>query len=169
MVAQEDDVAEAGRAQAPRRCVEDLLERRRRNRERARMAHVPGGRSDGAFGHVRDDRGHQSIAEALGDALREQAHARVVLAERDVVAVLLGSAERHEDGGRAGADARCELDGREVLEPGRSTDRRGAGRNGEHERDQQRERRCEAREKGREWTHHVAHLRRCSALRCRGR
>ena len=95
-----------------------------------------GRRIDAALRHVGDDRRDERVAELARDPLGERRRARVVLAERHVRTVLLGAADRDDDGRRAGADARGELRPRELVEP----DGRGRLRG--------RERRADGKERG---------------------
>ncbi len=88
----------------------------RRNADRSREAHVPGRGIDPSLGDVGDDRRHQRVAQRARDLLGERTRANVVLAERHVRAVLLGSADGHEDRGRAGGDPVAQLGPGEVLD-----------------------------------------------------
>ena len=60
----------------------------------------------------RDD----GVAQRVGDAVGQDVRAHVVLAQHHVRAVLLGAADRHDDGGGAVRDALAQLDAGQRLE-----------------------------------------------------
>ena len=75
-----------------------------------------GRRVDAAFGHVRDHRRDDRVAERARDLLGQRLDAHVVLAERHVRAVLLGAADRHDDVVLPARICVAQLGRRQVLE-----------------------------------------------------
>ncbi len=116
VVAHEHHVLEAVLLEAARGGLQQALEDRVGHRDRAGVLHVRLGRVDAAFGHVGDGRGHDGVAQRVGDAVGQHVRAHVVLAQHHVRAVLLGAADGHDDGGAAVRDALAQLDAGQRLE-----------------------------------------------------
>lgn len=135
VVAEQHHMRQPGTLQAARAGFEHGLEGGRRHADRAGVAHVFGRRIDRTFGHVGHHRRDQRIAELPRDALGEQAHAHVVLAQRHVRTVLLGAADRYQRDRAAGRDAVAQLGPGQLLK----MDRRRLRGTGRQRRDRQRE------------------------------
>ena len=142
-VPDEHDVAETVDGEAPGRGFENALEDRLRNRDRSRVAHVPGRRGEPAFRHVGQHGRHQGATEGAGDRCAERLHPDVVLAERHVRSILFGASRRHDDGGGSGSDEIPHFRPGQLLEEDGGRGLRPAGRRRqERPRHQSQDRAC---------------------------
>ena len=137
VIADEYDIAKSMALEASRSGLEQRLERALRDADRAREAHVRGGRIDAAFRDAGNNRCDERIAERHGDSVGEHLDAHVVLAEHDVRTVLLGAADRHERRRAAALYERLQLGRRQLLDEDallRLHGARGEGKDGNGER-----------------------------------
>ena len=77
---------------------------------------MAGRRTDGALRDVGDHRSAERVAQRDGNPLAKQLDAPIVFSERHGRAVLLGSADGHDDGGFARGDCVAQLRPSEILE-----------------------------------------------------
>ena len=109
MIAEKYNVLEAVCLEAARRGVEKLCERRVRQRDRAREAHVTRWRVHASFGDVGDHRRHERVAQAARDGLGEQFDPHIVFAEHHVRSILFGAPDWNENCRLSGMNLIAEL------------------------------------------------------------
>ena len=115
-IADQHDVGEAGLAEAATCRVEQAFEGRVGNRDRSGVAHMAGRRRDGALRNIGQHGSHQRVAQLAGDLAGQRLHPYIVLAQRHMRAVLLGAADGHDDGGRAGLQRIAHFSPSEIFE-----------------------------------------------------
>src|SRR5262249_43416120 len=116
MIAEEDDVAEAGLPEAPRGKFERLVESLLRYGDRAGEAHMGSRRRNRTLRDIRYHRRNERVPKCSSDLFGQIADSRIVLAERHMRAVLLGAADRNDDCRLAGAHQIAQLDPSQLFE-----------------------------------------------------